>query len=710
MTSTPDTTITLTNLASEDHTVVTAWRYVDTTTPLDVTTTEANATSGNPNPPAITTVTNRAMIVAVMYGDDLVGTPTAPSGYALAAFRSATAGGVAQSYLLEPLAGTEDPGTYSFATNDDQWVCLTIGLRRSGAVPVSPTPSQTPSRTPSNTPSNTPTRTATTSVSLSPSRTPTITQTPSNTPTRTPTITQTPSNTPTRTPSTSAANTSNVCVSGAGTSQANGTYLYTGTLINGKLFYNWEYVPGLFSFQLYWQTLGGLNQWVMYDTNSALVYYQSTGTNTGTTYPWEAAGWTTSSGTAPAPTVVQGDCVSASPTPSPSRTATITPTRTVSITPSITPTRTPSITISPSNVITNIAWSNQEDDGTYWGGSYFLDCGLIIQKNSVEILRQEVDGTGNIGSWAAGDSVYAQAYAFADVYPPPATGTATITLTILNTTDSTTVFSDTISYTAGTPPNPTVVSATFTITSGKNYSISAFTTYTPVSATPSITPTRTPTITRTPTPTRTPSTSVSAGGITLVGTATSTVANLTLPTGLQQNDIVIVASYRDDSTTTLPTGYTAGQQGTSNSVNYRWAYKRMGATPDTTITGMSGTSVIHIAMVFRGVDSTTALDVTSPTVATNTVGMPNPPSITTVTNNSMIVALGYLDDDVIASAVTAPTNYTLARAEQYGSSGAGGTVMGAYRLTTTFGAQDPGVFGGGGDDSWVAATIALRPA
>jgi hypothetical protein len=113
-------------------------------------------------------------------------------------------------------------------------------------------------------------------------------------------------------------------------------------------------------------------------------------------------------------------------------------------------------------------------------------------------------------------------------------------------------------------------------------------------------------------------------------------------------------------------------------------------------------------MVFRGVNTTTPLDVASPTVATNTANMPDSPSITTVTNNCMIVSIGYLDDDIVTA--TAPTNYTLARSANYGSTNAGGTVMAAYRLVTTAGAQNPGTFGGGGDDSWVAATIALRPA
>ena len=957
MTASPDTTLTLTNLAGEDHTVVTAWRYVDTTTPMDVTDTRAEATTGNPNPPAITTVTNRAMIIPVMFVDDIVGTPTPPSGYTLAAFRSVTAGGVAQSYLLQSSAGTEDPGTWSISTNNDQYVALTIALRRSGNVPVSPTPSLT--------------RTVTPTVTRTPSITPTITATR----TITPTVTRTPSITA------SPVNTSNVCVSGAGSANANNTYTYDGIGANGRPIYrNGLTFPS--DATVNWTLT---NQWEIRGDGFALVYYFSTD---NVAYPWLVTTWQVSGGNSPVPTVVEGNCVAGSPSVTPtltaSRTPSITPTRTITptltatitpstsvgapnvvtsgsllyidagntlsypgsgtnwfdllnnvtsslingptftsaglsssinfdgtndhlwfspsssltgltsltanmwlkiqdagsvlfyksdsnvnrgwfieygdnvngtgqngfgfsavssasniryyiaknqvptgswtnltvtwdgvfpntsgtgvkiyvngvqntttvytqagsgtwlpdtgadplsfgeseptdtananyysgsagvlmlynralsaaevtqnynafssryigvpVSPSITPTRTVTPSITPSTVFSTLSWSNQEDDGSYPGGTYFLDSGLLIQKNTVEVLRQEVDGTGTLTGYQAGDSVYAQAFSFATTNPPPPTGTSTVSLVIINTTDSTTVFSGTLDYSAG--PEPTVVSHTFTVVAGKNYSISAFTTYVPISPTPSITRTITPTITATrtitptvtrtpsitatrtitPTVTRTPSTSVGSG-ITFIGSAQSTTGTLTLPAGLQQNDLVIVASYRDDSTTTLATGYTAGQAGTSNSVNYRWARKFMPATPDTTITGLDSTAVIHIAMVFRGVNTTTPLDVASPTVATDDRDMPNSPSITTVTNNCMIVTIGYLDDDIVTA--TAPTNYTLARSANYGSSNAGGTAMAAYRLVTTAGAQNPGTFGGGGDDSWVAATIALRPA
>jgi hypothetical protein len=103
------------------------------------------------------------------------------------------------------------------------------------------------------------------------------------------------------------------------------------------------------------------------------------------------------------------------------------------------------------------------------------------------------------------------------------------------------------------------------------------------------------------------------------------------------------------------------------------------------------------------------LDVTTPGVSTGTVGMPNSPAITTVTNGDVIVSLGFLDDEVVASSVTAPAGYTLVGAAQYGGVENGATVMAAFTQQATAGNTNPGAFGGTGTDAWVGSTFALRP-
>jgi hypothetical protein len=195
--------------------------------------------------------------------------------------------------------------------------------------------------------------------------------------------------------------------------------------------------------------------------------------------------------------------------------------------------------------------------------------------------------------------------------------------------------------------------------------------------------------------------------------ASSTAQNtssISIPTGTQPGDLVIVATFSDAAVTpSRPTGYTPGQSGAPESVGYMWAYKIMPSPVDTTASGLNqanGTG--HIALTFRNVSTTTPLDVTPPTSAAGTSGMPNPPSVTT-TNPGAVVIIGYLDDDIVTN-TTAPSNWTLAVNATIGSSGNGGTLMAAYRITTTGGTYDAAAFGGNGTDDWIASTIPLRRA
>lgn len=196
------------------------------------------------------------------------------------------------------------------------------------------------------------------------------------------------------------------------------------------------------------------------------------------------------------------------------------------------------------------------------------------------------------------------------------------------------------------------------------------------------------------------------GGIFLVGTSINTTqstgsTSITLPTLLLQNDLVFIMSTTNGTTPNLPTGYTAGGSGASGNVGYRWSYKRMGVTPDTTATGLT-TGAITIAFVYRNVNLTTIFDAAAVT-STGAAGMPNAATRTSTTNNSMFVALGFLGRDAVTA--TAPANYTLVRTANY----ANGTSMVAQRRLAVAGASDPAAFGGGGDDDWAAVQFALRP-
>jgi hypothetical protein len=200
--------------------------------------------------------------------------------------------------------------------------------------------------------------------------------------------------------------------------------------------------------------------------------------------------------------------------------------------------------------------------------------------------------------------------------------------------------------------------------------------------------------------------------ISLVGYTTegSGGTSMSVPSGMQAGDVLIHATVNDQGSPclstdgyTLITSYTPGPYGAMQ-------YKVMGPTPDTSITWDTANSTgSHIAFAFRGVDTTNVLDVAI-SQANSTSGMPNCPSITPVNNGCCILLYGGLDDDVVASSVSAPSGFTLIGAVQAGTSGNGSTSMAAYAIQETAAAIDPAAFGGSGSDSWIAVTLALRAA
>jgi len=186
--------------------------------------------------------------------------------------------------------------------------------------------------------------------------------------------------------------------------------------------------------------------------------------------------------------------------------------------------------------------------------------------------------------------------------------------------------------------------------------------------------------------------------IAAVGTSDSSTLSLT-SLNANAGDIIIFASASDNTQVTAPTGFAFTQEYTTDDEPYAaWGYFTY--TNESSLTGLlSASDTAHIAICFR--DVVTVSNAAS--LATGS-GQPNPPSITVATP-AMILALGFLDDDIITA--TAPTNYTLAISQNAGLSFQGVTVMAAYREITTGSSEDPGAFSGGNDQG-VAATIGLQ--
>ena len=205
----------------------------------------------------------------------------------------------------------------------------------------------------------------------------------------------------------------------------------------------------------------------------------------------------------------------------------------------------------------------------------------------------------------------------------------------------------------------------------------------------------------------------SAGGsYTLGGTRT-----VTLPSGMQEDDLCLVLICNDQPTegevTTIPSGWTERLGLIEPGGLFQLLYKVQTSSVDTSVDiALPGTPAADfgiITVAYRGVDTSTPFDVTD-TTASNTSGDPDSPSITPTSNGCMILSAGVLDDDVITEP-TPPSGYVLAGwADASEASGSNAVAMIAHKLQTTAGAEDPGVWGTTGDDSWDAATLALRPA
>jgi len=137
------------------------------------------------------------------------------------------------------------------------------------------------------------------------------------------------------------------------------------------------------------------------------------------------------------------------------------------------------------------------------------------------------------------------------------------------------------------------------------------------------------------------------------------------------------------------------------------AYYKILTSAETSISFSTGVVVVPRCCihVWR-YPNATQLDVAAVTNST-TLSAPNAPSITTVTNNAVVIAMGRHEAGSGGSALTVPTgmgNFF------ENSSTVSGTCI-ASILVSFAGSYDPPAFGGGGGTSTVnlGASIAIRP-
>ena len=186
-------------------------------------------------------------------------------------------------------------------------------------------------------------------------------------------------------------------------------------------------------------------------------------------------------------------------------------------------------------------------------------------------------------------------------------------------------------------------------------------------------------------------------------------------TGLESGDLVLLFYSDDDGN--LPSSITGWSKlpfdqdnpDNDNSPSTSGFYKFADSSSVQVNSIPSNTNAMMVA--FRNIDSSDPFDVN--TIPKNVLGsgMPDPPSTTTVTDNCMIVAVGFLDNDrAITASTIPPFGYTLANVTSAADSS---TILVAYKNLKSAGDEDPSAFRSSDDnnnnDANKAYTIALKP-
>ena len=201
-------------------------------------------------------------------------------------------------------------------------------------------------------------------------------------------------------------------------------------------------------------------------------------------------------------------------------------------------------------------------------------------------------------------------------------------------------------------------------------------------------------------------------GPTFVNSVTQNGGTELTLTGIQSGDLVLFMGIADSYTVPTPqtdsSNWTAvpGITNNNTSAPYRAIFYKFATGSSITAT-FTSTNVGYAMLAYRFVDSSTPFDVN--VTSNSSSGMPDCPSITPVSDKSLIIAAGFLDDDAVGSSVSAPTGYTLAVASSNTLNPS--TLMVAHKLLPEAAAEDPGVFtdsSGSGSDSCQNNTLALR--
>lgn len=198
-------------------------------------------------------------------------------------------------------------------------------------------------------------------------------------------------------------------------------------------------------------------------------------------------------------------------------------------------------------------------------------------------------------------------------------------------------------------------------------------------------------------------------------------ANVTVNfSGLLENDILwafAFVTHGSAGATIVSSGWdtdTSPLTDIDNSSRGSLYRKKMGASPDASVefagSGNAADSMGVIVAVLREANTTTPNDATTTTAVSATGGTTNPdcPSNTNVTVNA--IALAFAGSRVNDASITVPTGYSGLTTVVANDENDDATVMFAWKLLTSIGAEDPPEFTGVSAGRWVAMHALSRPA
>ncbi len=212
---------------------------------------------------------------------------------------------------------------------------------------------------------------------------------------------------------------------------------------------------------------------------------------------------------------------------------------------------------------------------------------------------------------------------------------------------------------------------------------------------------------------------------------TDTTVDLTAITGLRAGDLLFVSAGIGDNDgvdlnmTVNTAGYTKVVDLLSDDTqdtNLGVWWKIMGASPDSSVVvegslGGTDSSLAVVVMAFRGMGSTTPMDVASTTATGIDIFSPNPPSINHNNPSGVWTVIAGASGHTLAGAgtYTFPTGYTVNAIDRGHDDTVSDITVGmGYRSSGVSDPEDPGVMTHSGTNttnfSWAAATFALRPA